>query len=83
MTQKNPFFKYLIKDKKEDIFHSSAYAKAQNGASIGVASSGSYQARVNVNQNRQKVRGYKDSEIMRSVGKEIRKAETYKAPTKE
>ncbi len=38
MIQKNPFLKYVMKDKKEDVFHSSAYAKAQSGDSIGAAS---------------------------------------------
>ena len=64
MIQKNPFLKYVMKDKKEDVFHSSAYAKAQNGASIGVASTESYQVRVNLNQNRTRVRGYDESEVM-------------------
>lgn len=81
MVQKNPFLKYLIKDKKEDVFHSSAYAKAQNGASIGAATSESYQVRVNINQNRQRVKGYKDSEIMMGASGGMRKAEAYKPLT--
>ena len=80
MAQKNPFLKYLIKDKKEDVFHSSAYAKAQSGASIGAASTESYQVRVNVSQNRQRVRGYSNSDIMANAGGGMRKAEVYKPP---
>lgn len=83
MVQKNPFLKYLIKDKKEDVFHSSGYAKAQNGGNIGAASSESYAVRVNVNQHRQVVRGYRDSELMTSGGNKRPKAETYKPPVKE
>lgn len=63
-----------MKDKKEDVFHSSAYAKAQNGASIGVASSESYQVRVNINQNRQNIKGYKDSELMNGIRSQMPKA---------
>lgn len=82
MIQKNPFLKYVIKDKKEDVFHSSAYAKAQNGASMGAASIESYQARVNINQNRQAVRGYNESHIMRGVGVNGPRAKTYTPPEK-
>ena len=78
--QKNPFLKYVMKDKKEDVFHSSAYAKAQSGASIGASSSESYQVRVNINQNRQAVRGYGDSELMTGVKKNGPKAKTYTPP---
>lgn len=60
---KNPFLKYVMKDKKEDVFHSSAYAKAQNGASIGAASSESYAVRVKINSNRKMVGNYGSSRI--------------------
>ena len=80
MIQKNPFLKYVIKDNKEDVFHSSGYAKVQNGASFGAASSESYQVRVNINQNRQKVRGYGDSEIMAGARSQGPKAKTYTPP---
>lgn len=83
MVQKNPFLKYLIKDKKEDVFHSSGYAKAQNGGNIGAASTDSYAVRVNVNQCRQMVRGYKDSELMNGTGNKKPKAETHESSTKE
>lgn len=80
MISKNPFLKYVMKDKKEDVFHSSAYAKAQNGASLGAASTESYQVRVNIDKNRTKVRGYGDSEIMTGVRNNGPKAKTYAAP---
>lgn len=76
MIQKNPFLKYMMKDKKEDVFHSSAYAKAQNGGNIGSASTESYQVRVNVNQARTKVKGYRDSEIMAGAKMNVPKAKT-------
>lgn len=82
MIQKNPFLKYVMKDKKEDVFHSSAYAKAQSGATIGAASSESYQVRVNLNQNRTAVRGYKDSEIMTGIKDNGPRAKAYTPPEK-
>ena len=83
MVQKNPFLKYLIKDKKEDIFHSSGYAKAQNGSNIGAASVEPYKVRVNIGQHRRIVKGYRDSEIMTgSKNKDIR-AKTYTPPADE
>ncbi|MBQ8985020.1 hypothetical protein IJ076_00450 [Candidatus Saccharibacteria bacterium] len=79
MIQKNPFLKYMMKDKKEDVFHSSAYAKVQNGAGIGAASTESYRVRVNIDRNRQVVRGYKDSKIINDSKNQIQKAKTYDA----
>ena len=77
MIQKNPFLKYMMKDEKKDVFHSSAYAKAQSGETIGAASTESYQVRVNVNQNRQMVRGYRDSQIMTDASKNAPRAKTW------
>lgn len=83
MISKNPFLKYVMKDQKEDVFHSSAYAKAQNGAAIGASSSESYQVRVNIDKNRTKVRGYGDSELMTVVRSNGPKAKAYTAPISE
>ena len=80
--QKNPFLKYVMKDEKEDVFHSSAYAKAQSGSGIGAASSQSYQVRVNIDQNRTKVRGYGESEMITSARKNGPRAKTYTPPAK-
>ena len=80
--QKNPFLKYVMKDNKEDVFHSSAYAKAQNGSIIGAASSESYAVRVNIDKNRQTVRGYGDSELMAGAKKMAPRAKTYTPPPK-
>ena len=60
---KNPFLKYVMKDKKEDVFHSSTYAKAQNGGSMGVASTESFAVRVKINNNRKMVGNYGSSRI--------------------
>ena len=81
MIQKNPFLKYVMKDEKEDVFHSSAYAKAQNGGNLGATSSESYQVRVKIDQNRQAVKGYGDSEIMTGTRNQGLKAKTYTPPT--
>lgn len=77
MIQKNPFLKYMIKDEKKDIFHSSAYAKAQGGDTIGAASTEDFKVRVNINQNRQIVQGYRDSKVMTDASKNVPKAKTY------
>ena len=80
---KNPFIKYVMKDKKEDIFHSSAYGKAQNGEVIGVASTESFDERMKVEQNRQVVQGYNDSAIVNGTYKNGPKAKKYVPPEKE
>ena len=63
MIQKNPFTQFLIKGKKQDFFHSSAYGKAQSGNVIGVASTESFSQRQKIEHNRQNIRRYKDSKI--------------------
>ena len=62
----NPFTKYLIKDKAEDIFHSTAYAKAQSGASLGAVSVQGFAERQKMEQNRQVIQGYGASRIANS-----------------
>lgn len=80
VLQKNPFLKYLIKDEKQDVFHSSGYAKVQSGNTIGAASTESYQVRVNVNQNRTRIRGYNDSRIVTGARMNAPKAKTFAPP---
>lgn len=64
---KNPFLKYMMKEKKENIFHSSAYGKAQNAEAIGTTSVESFEARMRMEKNRQIVHGYNDSRIANSM----------------
>lgn len=79
-TRKNPILKYVMKDdKKEDIFHSSAYGVSQNGQGMGVASTESFAARQQINNNRQFVQGFKDSGMVRSMPGAPR-AKTYEPP---
>lgn len=75
----NPFLKYVMKDKKEDIFHSSAYGKAQNAGGMGTASSVSFSQRMNIDRNRKTVRGYRDSRIVNEARGGFPKAEQYSA----
>ncbi len=79
---KNPFLKYLMKDKKEDVFHSSAHAKAQSGANFGAASTESYRVRVNISQNRTMVGDYSRSKIGAGTVNRAPKAQTYTPPAK-
>ena len=77
----NPFLKYVMKDEKEDIFHSSAYGKSQSGASIGATSSESFATRRTTDQNRQFVQGYGSSRLS-STPINAQRAKTYTPPTK-
>lgn len=61
---KNPFIKYVMKEKKENIFHSSEYGKAQSASNMGVTSAESFEKRMKVEQDRKIVRGYNDSRVM-------------------
>ena len=58
--------KYAMKnDKKEEIFHSSGYARAQAGANFGAAggSTESFSERKSIETDRKYIQGYKDSRI--------------------
>lgn len=74
---KNPFIKYLMKEQKGDIFHSSAYGKAQNAKAIGVASAESFKERMKVEKNRKIVQGYNDSRIVNGAYASGPKAKKY------
>ena len=78
--EKNPFLKYLIKEKKEDILHTSAYAKVQNGDAFGASSTQSFEERKKVEANRQIVRGYNDSKLMQQARVSAPRAATYTKP---
>lgn len=73
---KNPFLHRLIKEKKEDVVHSSAYAQAQN-AGIGASSTQSFEKRREIDQNRTVVRGYGDSKIVSEAPSNAPRAKTY------
>lgn len=60
----NPFLKRLMKAKKEDVIHSSAYASAQNQCGMGAASTISFEERMKIEQNRQKIKGYGTSSVV-------------------
>lgn len=59
--------KYIKKDDKEDIFHSSPYGRAQNESSMGVASTETFSDRRKIDQRRQVVKKYGDSQIANSM----------------
>lgn len=79
---KNPFIKYLMKEKKEDIFHSSGYGKAQSAEVIGTASTQSFADRMKIDKNRQIVRGYNDSRIANGMYANGPRAKQYVPPEK-
>lgn len=61
----NPFLKYMMKkEKRADIFHSSAYGKAQSGGVMGSASSRSFSDRMKMDRNRTVVKRYDDSKLV-------------------
>lgn len=54
--------------KKQDIFHTSAYARAQGkGATLGAASTQGFAERREIEQNRTLVRGYGDAQVSQGV----------------
>ena len=63
MINKNPFTKILIKNQKQEFFHSSAYGMAQSGNVIGASSTESFAKRQEIDQNRQNIRKYNDSRV--------------------
>ena len=66
-----------MKANKEDVVHSSAYAKAQNERGIGTASTETFSARIRINQNRTNVKAYGDSRVVNDSLTGIPKAKTY------
>lgn len=51
-------------DRKEDILHSSGYAKAQSGRGIGAAGTDDFAARKALDSQRKYIQKYKNSRIM-------------------
>lgn len=64
MDQSAILKRLMDKSKKEDIFHSSAYGKAQNGAGMGASSAESFAARRRIDQNRRVIKGYGNSSLV-------------------
>lgn len=60
----NPFLNRLVKDKIEDVVHSSTYAKAQNSNGLGATSSQSFTDRMKIEHNRKRIRGYNDARVV-------------------
>lgn len=57
------FSKFVIKEKKDDVVHSSGYGVAQNGGALGASSGVSFSERMRINNNRSRVKKYGDSKI--------------------
>lgn len=73
------FSKYVMKDEnKSEVFHSSAYGQAQNGESLGSASTESFETRRNQDQNRQFIQGYNSSKVMGSAFSPVARPATVK-----
>ena len=78
---KNPFLKYLIKDEKKDVVHTSAFSVAQNGEAMGAASAQSFEERRKIDANRQIIRGYNDSKLANQSRMNAPRPKTYTPPT--
>ena len=78
----NPFIKYIVKDKKEDIFHSSEYGRAQSAEVIGTTSTESFDERMKIEKNRHIVRGYNDSRVATGAYINGPRAKKYTPPEK-
>ena len=79
---KNPFMKYIAREKKENIFHSSAYGKAQSAGALGTTSTESFEERMKVEKNRQIIQGYNDSRIVNGAYSNGPRAKKYIPPEK-
>lgn len=68
--------------KKQDVFHSSGYAQAQNGGNMGAAAgdAASFAARQAMEQHRKYVRGYKNARIVNQYYG-AQRAKTYVPPS--
>ncbi|MBR0479895.1 hypothetical protein IJJ49_01325 [Candidatus Saccharibacteria bacterium] len=75
------FLKYLAKEKKGEIFHSSAAGRAQNAEGIGTTSSSTFAERQAVEKNRQVIRGYNDSRVVSQAYSSAPRAKKYVPPT--
>ncbi len=78
---KNPLLKYMMKEKTEDVLHTSAYARAQNAGSMGASSTQSFEERQRIEANRQIVRRYGDSNLMQRARISSPRASAYVKPT--
>lgn len=76
---KNPFLKYVMKDKTKNVIHSSAYANAQNADRMGTTDSMSFSRRMAIEGNRKIVRSYRDSKIVNETSTGKSKAVQYSA----
>lgn len=77
----NPLLKYVSHPDKDEVFHSSAFARSQNSGQIGTASSETFAARRTLDQNRQFVKRYGDSQLGSATGQMHAKTYTPAAPT--
>lgn len=57
------YSKFVIKDKKNDVVHSSGYGVAQNGGAMGASSTVGFSERMRINNNRSRVKRFGDSKI--------------------
>lgn len=73
--------KFIMKGKKQDMVHTSVYANAQNDGKFGTASARSFDDRIRVKNNRQRIREYNDSRIVtEAYASSGVRAKTYEAP---
>ena len=63
--------KRLMKDKKEDIAHTSAFADVQNKGRFGVSSSLSFEERMAIEKKRKLIKKYDESKVAHSTEEEI------------
>lgn len=66
----NPLLKRLVKEKKEDVVHTSAFAEAQNKGGFGAASTESFARRREIDSQRKMVGGYRDARVVSERGAE-------------
>ena len=78
---KNPFMKYVAKEKREDIFHSSTYGKAQSGIVMGTSSNKTFTELKRARENRKIVQGYEKSGILNQAATNGPRAKVFTPPS--
>ncbi len=71
------YSKFVIKEKKDDVVHSSGYGVAQNGGALGASSGVTFSERMRINNNRSRVKRYGDSKIATQFQSNYSGASTY------
>ncbi len=73
MKSGNPLLKYMMKNEaKSEVFHSSGYARAQNGGNMGATTAESFSQRQSIEERRKFIQGFRNARIAQSRNLSLR-----------